>query len=1465
MEIFFCDRCGRRVTEAEIERQEAAVLETEIYCKICLRGDPELQARVKGAAAAHGGPPRAKHPSSTVLPAAKRKTGEIAFPEQGAASTTHKQKRSTAMMEMPHMEGVESVSEMKGANRTALVIAGVLLVLGLLGLGVVLLSGGGGSAPTPTTILKNVPQAPTTTQVPSTPATTPQTPATPLNRPRAVPTATVAKEVKLESFEGGTGYALTGWYRTYGRYDSEYVVACDGAGRVEVSCRLSSGNMPPTIGLACRSDASVDLNVDIVSDGGSARGTLNVSPGRWRGYTLSPQKISGTTSGLVTKVMVSGEVASEANLMIDALRVAVGYDEQSVAATYSEVAYADGNFAATVSVGNRPPLGGKFFWVNALEDDASAQSMVKGSMSGGGFRNGKAAKMAFADGLSEITLRGTPLIPAAPRSAYWGMLIHSPTAGKIDVLTEVCDRENNERYWLGATGISVKEGWTPVVVRLGDMYVNKEESETPPRVPGEIIIRGIHVKWEIEGASPPPEVLVNDIVLAGNTSPGKLAEWLGGTTALPSATWTPPVIVQPAVKGQPPGTIFWCGYEPTEATPKTLYDGPRSVPDGYPGIAQGLTVNDATNRNFRIALRLVGEPNQYDKPLCAAGPDAVLVFAGRSKQNATIFVEMDGPKSNRFSPRFNFNKPLTNDWQVYGFRLKDMGSNYPNGRYPAAGAPVAWIDFRSDTGPFEIDSVGIYNDGDAQTRVAELKQWIENQIKGVGVESAGRIIFDYDAEKPLPQFDISKPDIVTGGSPISSGHAFDSKKKDLGGNETVYEVLLRNNNDHPWFEVGPDALIGVLLKADAPTQVKFEVEVTNGRDEIYQVVGRKDIATAWIPVIVPFSGKDMEIQGNTPPGGTIPSGTKVKGLKIWTRGTNQHVLADDIIAAEGVTRQQMEDYLTGKIASLIIQRPTAAGTVLNAQLRPGKYQSAGTEIEVLIADDLSDGNSMLSGGDVKKDMGGITGPGGGSYVSARATTNALRYGFSLTWKNRDETLFTAGRKTFIVFNYYFDSMGEIVLNAMNSSRRIGERYQVDNTKKKEWATVVAELGLFDPASGDRAKRVQPGDTITEFKILAGVKGQGGVFLVHNLMIVEGDKDAVTVFAEALKATGTTGATTGTTTPTAAPVVAPARPLNVETAGVLKGFTFKTPRAGANLVVRSSKAAVRYGALDNHIGILIEAPQDPGATSAGRVEIPLPEPIALSKAGGAAIAITGKGIGGCTCTLGTILNNDSSSVDLITKDAIRVRDDSPRLYWVPIDPARVADKSNVDKLVLYFNGGGNPKTAQFSMLVEGISFTNTRIERILDFEGTGDRLKGTSELTGCLVRTVEGEAYSGYKSLSMQGAPTERPYFYIDLDPPPMTKGIQSVYLALKLEADAPVNLSFHPSSNGLWDFFMVGENGFDYIELKPGDWTLLHLVPNDKARRDLDTRQSPNRIKVDVWGVSEKTAKIWIDDFFVER
>jgi hypothetical protein len=589
--------------------------------------------------------------------------------------------------------------------------------------------------------------------------------------------------------------------------------------------------------------------------------------------------------------------------------------------------------------------------------------------------------------------------------------------------------------------------------------------------------------------------------------------------------------------------------------------------------------------------------------------------------------------------------------------------------------------------------------------------------------------------------------------------------------------------------------------------------------------------------------------------------TNWKIYKLEAKPGDLHLGADSDSAKDGVT------YAFVPKSGIPVAPPHGVdiSTVSNAQLRPGKYQSAGQEIEVLVADDLSDGNSILSGGDIKKEIGGITAPGGGSFVSARVTTNALKYGFSLTWRNKDETIFTAGRKTFVVFNYYFDSMGDIVLNVMNSTRRIGERYAVDDSVKKEWSTVVAELGLFESASGDRSKRVQPGDTITEFKILAGLKGQGGVFLVHNLMIVEGDKDAVTTFAEALKNTApaTTGPTTGTTTPKAAPAVGPSRPFNIEMPGVLKGFTFKTPRPGADLVVRKSKATARYGTLDNHTGILIEAPQDPDVTSAGRAEIPLPESIPLTQAGGVAIALTGKGIGGCLCALGTIANNDSSSVDIITKDSIRIIDDSPRLYWLPIDLTRVTNKGNIDKLVLYFNGGGTPKTSQFNMLVEGISFTGTRLERILDFEDARDFFKSTSELTGCMVRTVEGEAYSGYRSLFIQGAPAEKPYFYLDLEPPLMTRGVQSVYLAVKLEADAPANLSFHPASNGLWDFFMY--NGHDYIELKPGEWTVFHLLPNEKASSDMNTKQPPNRIKVDVWGVSEKAAKIWIDDFFIER
>ena len=142
MEIFFCDRCGRRVTEAEIERKEAGVVDTEVYCKVCLRDDAELRERVQASdkAAAR---PSARKPSSAVISAVRRESGTAAATRSERASTGHRQRITTARdMPLP-------VAAPAKKDTTVWLAAGIFLALGLIGLAVMLLTRGPAHHPPP--------------------------------------------------------------------------------------------------------------------------------------------------------------------------------------------------------------------------------------------------------------------------------------------------------------------------------------------------------------------------------------------------------------------------------------------------------------------------------------------------------------------------------------------------------------------------------------------------------------------------------------------------------------------------------------------------------------------------------------------------------------------------------------------------------------------------------------------------------------------------------------------------------------------------------------------------------------------------------------------------------------------------------------------------------------------------------------------------------------------------------------------------------------------------------------------------------------------------------------------------------------------------------------------------------------------------------------------------------------------
>ncbi|MBN1807673.1 MAG: hypothetical protein JW909_01295 [Planctomycetes bacterium] len=1449
MEIFFCDRCGRRVTEAELERGECVSIDEGVFCRLCIRDNPEVAKLVEGAKARELQTQEAAKGAGT---ATRRRSGAMASTTRTGRSTTTRQKRVISGRET---SSTVPLPPGQGSKPTALIAAIVVVILGMIGVAVFMFGGKPARHPSAPSVPENVPDNDNPTTVQTSPSS--EDPAPPV--------------VETQSFEGGEGYTCSGWYRTYGRYDGYYAISCDYAGEIRTKFNTPLGSSDLLVGLACRASRSVRLGVEVTTTKGRGRGEIEIAPGGWKGYCISKTDLKGDMGGTIKEVLITGNAALEDCLMVDALRIGVAQDKAAFAALYREVPETDPRFQGMVTLGSRPPLPGKFYYVNDFNDAAAIECLEECDVSQSGAGDTQAARMKPSPGspIHEVKCRAKPLLQAAGRDAVWTALIKSPEKGEVVLLVEVYDIRNTEVYWLSKTGCSVDPGWNVMTVPLKDMNVNQMTGfERPPRVPAEIIVHGFHVKWGVDVTGTPPEILVDDVVVAGGIDPQALAAWLKGPV---QATATVPKTVDrkppDVVKGKPQGTVYWVGYEPGESGIGALVDALAPVKDGYPGVAQGLTTSG--DQNYRVTLRSAREAWTTDTFLCHPGGDAVVVFAARSKEKTTIWSEVEGNKEKHFVIRYNFPGPLTDDWQIYGFRIKDMRSNTPGVTFPAEGGKISWIDFRSSQGAFEIDSVAVYPDGTVQERTAELKKWIESTLAAGGTDDKGQIVLKLNAEEALPNLDNAQVEVVEGGGPVTPAHAYKAgSRKD--GDVEIHEIQFRNRGNNPWFEIGPETVLGLLVKPAVRSSVKVEVEITDGANEIYSAYILQDVNAEWTPMVMRFSGGSAQFAGAMKPAGNaVPSGTKVRGLKFWSQDSRDRFMADEITVANGVTVDRMKDFLAGRTASLVPEKKVEPETAAEATAPPGKlavgkYTVDGKEIEVVAVDTMKDGGSIFFGGLVKdEETSGVASPNGASMLFVRPSRNVLRYGFSLSWSNDGEELFKAAPDTHLVFNYYMDAFGDIALNVLDSTRRMLQRTQLSDIEKNKWRTAVVPLSSLEPSSGDWSRKIQNEDSMSEVKILAGVRGQGGKFFLHNFMVVNGDKAAVTKFAEGLMTgkslPGDSGSDAGAAEQT------PVKPLGIQLPAAIGTYDFAGEDTGAGVKVRSSKATVGAGQLKGRKGILVDCPGD-DASSAGRIEVSLPRPLALSNAGGIGLVISGENAAGNQIMLGAMLNDNPNTVDEITHSDKRPRlvGDAPRLYWAPLQKSLVADKGTVDKIVVYFNTGPNPSSKAFKILIESMAFTPTGLERVLDFEGTGDNFKQIANESVTKLSLDTTEAFNGAGSLSAEAPVDGQEHaFHILFNAPLQTKDVKSIYLAVRLEGEGDAALGFHPSSNGLWDMFM--DEGMDHVLLRQQGWHMRHLMPNTKARNDLDTRTPPVKILVVLKGSAGKSVRVWIDDFWVER
>ena len=196
------------------------------------------------------------------------------------------------------------------------------------------------------------------------------------------------------------------------------------------------------------------------------------------------------------------------------------------------------------------------------------------------------------------------------------------------------------------------------------------------------------------------------------------------TPAAQSAS--PPLV---SVAGAPPGALFYLGFEPDDRL--VLHNMPLRYADGIPGRSAG--VNEEGAKNYRLTIRL-----DNDKPVVELTPASVVVFGIKAeKQPVNVFAEVSEAKGT-FYARCNWSDAVGMDWLLRGFRVGELvvGSSCKVRTIPDS-FPVVRIDFRSADGPFYIDSLTVFPDGNVLTRLNEVAKWLKPAYPDVKISMGG--------------------------------------------------------------------------------------------------------------------------------------------------------------------------------------------------------------------------------------------------------------------------------------------------------------------------------------------------------------------------------------------------------------------------------------------------------------------------------------------------------------------------------------------------------------------------------------------------------------------------------------------------------------------------------------------------------------------------------------------------------
>ncbi|MBN1808758.1 MAG: protein kinase [Planctomycetes bacterium] len=203
----------------------------------------------------------------------------------------------------------------------------------------------------------------------------------------------------------------------------------------------------------------------------------------------------------------------------------------------------------------------------------------------------------------------------------------------------------------------------------------------------------------------------------------------------PATVPVAPPATEEAPSATPPGTVFWVGFEAGETPSVADYFQfqVKPVNDGFPGKAQANSLSQP--KNYRTGFRKVYDPKNKgaSAALFPMRKDSILVFAARSSKPVTLQVDFTGAQPDFMDTHFFKNQTTSADWQLFAVRLGDCDW----GKIPSTGL-MGWVDIRSTDGPFDVDSVAVFPDGELAARKAQLQAWIDAKQKESGTSATKR-------------------------------------------------------------------------------------------------------------------------------------------------------------------------------------------------------------------------------------------------------------------------------------------------------------------------------------------------------------------------------------------------------------------------------------------------------------------------------------------------------------------------------------------------------------------------------------------------------------------------------------------------------------------------------------------------------------------------------------------------------